>query len=284
MLSSCCRSTCSGAAAMVRSSAAAPEMNSSSSVSPQASKATSAVEISSLKRYGIPAPSLPLDVADRHQLDDPSAETGCLGCGSHDVDILIGQSGLLGQPTVGIGADMYSALLHVVQQLPSLNHLSGLVATHGPTAAVGRGKEGLASACLPGKQVGSGLHAAADNDRLACFPVAFGKTGHARSERAGRPLAVHKQLPHLPLYQVLLQLRGVVGDVVDHTHPQILGRAVEEPGEYFADTVQDDLAVGETHVGRALHGRKVGLTLWGAERGAGQLPVMKLDPVFRGHD
>ena len=54
-------------------------------------------------------------------------------------------------------------------------------------------------------------------------------------------------------------------------------------GKDFADAVEDDLAVGKTHVGGALHRRKVGLPLGGAERGAGEFAVVELDPVLARH-
>ena len=145
-------------------------------------------------------------------------------------------------------------------------------------------KKVWAALAMPGQQVGAGLHAAADDDRLAGFAVTVGEARHARAEGAGRPLAVHQQLAALPVDQVLLQLGGVVGHVVDHAHPQILGRALEHPGEDLADAVEDHLAVGEGHVDGALHGREVGLPLRGAERGAGQLPVVQLDAVLGRHD
>src|SRR6185369_932758 len=75
---------------------------------------------------------LPLDVADRHQLHDSSAQPCLFRCLGHDVDILVGQPRLLGQTAERGGADMDSALFHVVQQLASTNHLFGLVAAHGP--------------------------------------------------------------------------------------------------------------------------------------------------------
>src|SRR5690242_19435941 len=69
----------------------------------------------------------PLDISDRHQLHHPPAEAGVLRRPSHGIDILVGQAGLLGQPAIGIGADMDAAVLHVVQKLVPLHDLPGLV-------------------------------------------------------------------------------------------------------------------------------------------------------------
>ena len=67
---------------------------------------------------------------------------------------------------------------------------------------------------------------------------------------------MHQDFPHLFPDQMPFQLRGVVGHVVDHFHPQVAGIAMEDLGEDFADAVEDHLAVGEGHVHRAFHGRR----------------------------
>ena len=52
----------------------------------------------------------------------------------------------------------------------------------------------------------------------------------------------------LPSIDMAFQLGGVVGDVIDHVHAELLGRAAEDLREDLADAVQDDLAVGKRHV------------------------------------
>jgi hypothetical protein len=57
--------------------------------------------------------------------------------------------------------------------------------------------------------------------------------------------------------RMALELGRIMGHVVDHVHPQVLGRAPERRREHLPNTVQDYLAVGVGHVDAALHGCEV---------------------------
>ncbi len=79
---------------------------------------------------------------------------------------------------------------------------------------------------------------------------------------------------------VLLDLRHVVGDVVNLVDAVVVHLAGQGVLEALADEMGQQLAVTEGEVSRALHRRQVVLPLWAAQRGANQLAVGQLDVVL----
>ena len=62
------------------------------------------------------------------------------------------------------------------------------------------------------------------------------------------------------------ELGRVMGNVIDHVHPEVFGRATEYIGEDLPDPVDNDLAVGKGHIDRAFHGGEIISSLGGIER------------------
>ena len=80
--------------------------------------------------------------------------------------------------------------------------------------------------------------------------------------------------------QVRFQLGGIVGHIIDHVHPKVFGRAMEDGRENLTDAVENYLAIGKCHVHRTFHCRKIVLAFAGVKRGAGEFPVVDLDAVL----
>mmetsp|Transcript_111391 Transcript_111391/g.347208 ORF Transcript_111391/g.347208 Transcript_111391/m.347208 type:complete len:335 (+) Transcript_111391:524-1528(+) len=90
-----------------------------------------------------------------------------------------------------------------------------------------------------------------------------------------------QKLHLLAVDHVLLDLRDVVGDIVDHEHVQVLGGLVEDLGEGLTGEEGHRGAVHPGVICRRGHGGQVVLALLGMDPGARQLPVVDLDVVPR---
>ncbi len=102
----------------------------------------------------------------------------------------------------------------------------------------------------------------------------------ARTEGARRALAVHVELAPLAVHDMLLDLAGVVRDVVK----QRQARFRDDLREGLAHEMREDLPVGQRAVDRRAHGAEIILAQRGVDRRAGELAVGQDDAVARRGD
>ena len=135
-------------------------------------------------------------------------------------DILVGTGGFLGHTPQAGAADQNTPIGQVMEHRASVPPAFGGMPTHGTPCPMTGGAEGLILAPLrPGEDVGGGTHGAADKHWLSRRAEGLGNVGVTGPEGAGGALAVNEQAPAAAVDLMLLDLAGVVGDVVKELDP-----------------------------------------------------------------
>src|SRR5574337_808581 len=114
--------------------AAAAAWNSSCGVLPSASKAISAIATSSRYRYGMSTFHVSYGNKLHHR-----QRNACQLCGLDNfVNVLVRETGLLGNAGIAHGPHVNTAFFHFPEQLSAVHHVLGLRPAHSPAASVGR--------------------------------------------------------------------------------------------------------------------------------------------------
>ena len=124
-------------------------------------------------------------------------------------------------------------------------------------------------------------HVARDDHWLPYLAIPLGDVMMARRKRPRRPLAVHADLLRGARHRVRLELRDVVGHVVEERHAERVPRLPEDPLEDLADLPHQKLAIAEGVVGRGPHRAQIRRAFGALDGRADQLPIGQLDPVLR---
>src|SRR5205814_820425 len=101
-------------------------------------------------------------------------------------------------------------------------------AAHGAATAVGGAEEALLATGHADEEVGAGFHAAADDDGLSDALKTFGDAGHAGGKGPCGAFAVDQERPLAAINFMLLELGGVVGDIIDNAQSEVLGGAAKD--------------------------------------------------------
>ena len=99
----------------------------------------------------------------------------------------------------------------------------------------------------------------------------------AGAERPRGPLAMDEEAGQYPIDHMLLDLAGVMRDVVE----QRKGCLWQDVGENLSDEMRDDLSIGQRAVDRRPHRAEILLSNLRIDRGAGQFTVRQFDMVSR---
>src|SRR5439155_20823000 len=137
---------------------------------------------------------LTLDVADRRKAGDGTPEPGARRRLYHRVDVLVGAARLFGEPRVRRRAHVDAVRQEAPFEVATRELLPRLRPAHRPSAAVSGAVEGGRPARDAGEEIRPGLHAAADDHRLAGLRIFRRETRHAGAEGARGALPMHQEL------------------------------------------------------------------------------------------
>src|SRR5438094_10149361 len=99
----------------------------------------------------------------------------------------------------------------------------------------------------------------------------------SRAKGARRALAMHVELARSSAGAEILDLAGVMRDVIEERQMRLR----EHVGEHLAQEMREDLAVGERAIDRRTHGPEIVFPDFGMDGGAGELAVGNIDAVLR---
>src|SRR5579862_150932 len=112
------------------------------------------------------------DDADRHEAGDAAGEPRALDDFDDTVDVLVGEGGLLGEPSVRRAAHGDSPSLELSPELRTPDSAARSSSGHRSSGAVAGGPErSLHRSRQPGEDVAGGAHAAWDEHRLSDLPI-----------------------------------------------------------------------------------------------------------------
>src|SRR5207249_11371583 len=154
---------------MTLSVTSAAAAKSSSRLRPQAWNVTSLVTPSSRNSLGRRRAAL--HVADGWEAADAAAEAGPVRRFHDRVDVLVGGPGLLGEPGIRRRAHVDAVREEPPLEVAAGKLLARLGPAHRPAAPVRGAVERGGAAEHAGEEVGAGLHAPADDHRLAGLGV-----------------------------------------------------------------------------------------------------------------
>lgn len=124
------------------------------------------------------------------------------------------------------------------------------------------------------QEVAAGFHAAAEDDGLADVLELFGEFWPSWAEASRGAFAVDEYFFGFAVDAVFFFFGNVVRDVVNEVHVHVFRAFVEDFAEAVSDSVEDDLPVGEGHVGGAGHGFEIALSFFALEGRAAQFRVL----------
>src|SRR6266516_4091143 len=142
----------------------------------------------------------------RHRLADSRQLSRC----DYFIDVFISWAGFLGQTCPRCTPNVNAARFEIALELFAVPLFARLGAAHGAAAPVRRAEESFRARRCAHEQIRAGLHAAADDHRLAYLSVTRGHFLVSWPERARRAFAVHEQILFFSIDNMPLQLRSVV--------------------------------------------------------------------------
>mmetsp|Transcript_33565 Transcript_33565/g.105700 ORF Transcript_33565/g.105700 Transcript_33565/m.105700 type:complete len:207 (-) Transcript_33565:1136-1756(-) len=144
----------------------------------------------------------------------------------------------------------------------------------------GRAERALHGLGRPREDVAARSHGATDEDGLSDAPILVTDLWRSRAEGPRRPFAVHQDLLFDSIHHVLLNLRNVVGYIVNCAHSEFLLVPLKDCCEALPDSFCHQTSIDKREIRCCSHGSKVLLSLLGLDTTASQLPVYYRDPLL----